>query len=561
MFLIALVMALLSLALFALTAFSVYLMLYTWERPERLAASKGPTTYLPPRLTFSVLVPARHEEAVIYNTVRRIMAANYPPHLVEIVVISHEDDVSTIAEAQRIARECADRRVRVETFTGGPINKPHGLNVGLQRTQNEVVTIFDAEDDVDANIFNIVNTVMLEEETGIVQAGVQLMNFRDHWFGLLNCLEYFFWFKSRLHFHAQIGMIPLGGNTVFIRRNLLERIGGWDDHCLTEDAEIGLRLSLLGEPIRVVYDAQHVTREETPPTIGAFIRQRTRWSQGFLQVLHKGSWQALPQFRQRMLAVYTLAYPILQALLFVLWPLTMVTAFWLTLPVVVVMMSFLPLYAFILQFVVTAVGAYRFAGEYRLRMPLWTPVVMAITFFPFQWVLGVSAIRAVIRHLVGTRNWEKTAHVGAHRKPEIVPASEFARLLEMAGHHLGAERGSVLLLDQGATTFSVLASRGLPPEIVASAALDATTGIAGHVARTQRPTIIDERFPNPDLKSRLLLPALRSAVVLPIQQHGSTVAVVSLSSALTTLGEEALSWLIEQVEALGPHRVVATPAR
>src|SRR6266567_6218007 len=276
-----------SLALFAQSLFSLYLMLYSWEHPQRVQASKGPRSFLPPRFSFTVLLPARHEEAVIYETIKRVWEAYYPSHLLEIVVISHADDTGTIAEAQRAIRDIGSRQIHVETFSTGSINKPHGLNVGFRRTSNQIVTIFDAEDDIDPNIFNMVNTVMLKEGAGIVQAGVQLMNFKDHWFGIHNCMEYFFWFKSRLHFHAKVGMIPLGGNTVFIRRDLLERIGGWDEHCLTEDAEIGLRLSGLGEPIRVIYDKQHISREETPPTVASFIRQRTRWQQGFLQVLRK----------------------------------------------------------------------------------------------------------------------------------------------------------------------------------------------------------------------------------------------------------------------------------
>ena len=43
--------------------------------------------------------------------------------------------------------------------------------------------------------------------------------------------------------------------------------------------------------VRVVYDDRYVTREETPPTLDHFIRQRTRWSQGFLQTLMKRAWR------------------------------------------------------------------------------------------------------------------------------------------------------------------------------------------------------------------------------------------------------------------------------
>jgi len=404
-----------ALLLFAQSLFSLYLMLYSWEHPERLEASAGPRSFLPPRLSFSVILPARHEEAVIGATLKRILAANYPAHLVEVVVVCHAGDGGTIAEAERAIAESGTRRARVETFDTAPINKPHGLNVGLHRTSNRVVTVFDAEDDIDANIFNVVNTVMQEEETGIVQSGVQLMNFRDHWFAAHNCLEYFFWFKSRLHFHAAVGMIPLGGNTVFIRRDLIERVGGWDEQCLTEDADIGIRLSLLGEPIRVVYDAQHVTREETPASVAQLIKQRTRWNQGFIHVLRKGAWRGLPRLSQRLLALYTLSYPLLQALFLVLWPLTVVTALWLKAPAVVAMASFLPLYTLLFQLLVTIVGVYQFAREYRYRVPLSLPLVMAVTFLPYQWVLGFGALRAVYRELRHRTNWEKTAHLGAHR--------------------------------------------------------------------------------------------------------------------------------------------------
>ncbi len=412
-----------SLVLFVQSLFSLYLMLYTWEHPERLARSAGPSAFLPPQLSFTVLLPARHEEAVIFETIRRVWAANYPKELLEVVVICHADDEGTIAEAGRAIAAIGSPRVRVEIFARPPINKPRGLNVGLRRSSNQVVTVFDAEDDIDPNIFNVVNTVMLEEDTGIVQAGVQLMNIRDHWFAIHNALEYFFWFKSRLHFHARVGMIPLGGNTVFVRRPLLERVGGWDENCLTEDADLGLRLSALGESIRVVYDARHVTREETPHSIGQFVRQRTRWHQGFLQVLRKASWRGLALRRQRLLALYTLTYPLFQALLTLLWPVMILTILGLKLPVLATMLSFLPLYALMFQFLASLVGAWMFTREYRLRMPLLMPIAMAITFLPYQLLLGISAVRAAWREARNQTNWEKTRHLGAHRNAPRIERS------------------------------------------------------------------------------------------------------------------------------------------
>lgn len=415
-----------SILLLCQSLFTLYLMLYAWEYPERLEAHRGPQTFRMPMFSFTVLLPARHEEAVIAETIRRLAAARYPRNLLEIIVITHADDEATIAEARRAMAALPQTDIKLETFSDGPISKPHGLNVGFRRSRKKVVTIFDAEDDIDPDIFNVVNTVMAAERVGIVQAGVQLMNFKDHWFGLHNCLEYFFWFKSRLHFHAAVGMIPLGGNTVFVRRDLVERVGGWDEECLTEDADIGIRLSVLGEPIRVVYDPQHVTREETPDTIGSLVKQRTRWSQGFMQVLRKGDWTRLPRRRQRILAVYTLGYPMLHVALMFLWPFAIFGGLFMKMPVMVTLVAFLPLYAVAFQFLASVIGAHLFAREYGLRLPRTAPLQMAVTFLPYQWLLGISAVRAAYRELESQRNWEKTRHLGAHRTVDAQPAAAIA---------------------------------------------------------------------------------------------------------------------------------------
>src|SRR5215469_14028084 len=237
----------LSLMLTIQSVYTLYIMLYTWDQPEASKRAKAPSRFLPPRTSFTVLLPARHEEEVIQTTIERVVRAHYPLSLLEVVVICSADDTGTIAKAQQKIAKLRERGVgcvRVVAFRDQPINKPHGLNVGVRTTRNEVVTIFDAEDDIHPDIFNVVNTLMLSEQVNVVQCGVQLMNFQSNWYSTLNVLEYFFWFKSRLHYHARVGSIPLGGNTVFFARTVVERVGGWDERNLTEDADIGIRISL-----------------------------------------------------------------------------------------------------------------------------------------------------------------------------------------------------------------------------------------------------------------------------------------------------------------------------
>jgi cellulose synthase/poly-beta-1,6-N-acetylglucosamine synthase-like glycosyltransferase len=81
-------------------------------------------------------------------------------------------------------------------------------------------------------------------------------------------MEYFFRFRSRLHLHAQKGFIPLGGSTVFVRTDVLREAGGRDPNCLTEDCDLGVRLSSAGKKVVVACDSGMVTREETPDSNG-----------------------------------------------------------------------------------------------------------------------------------------------------------------------------------------------------------------------------------------------------------------------------------------------------
>ncbi len=430
-----------SILLTAQGAIALYLMLYTWWQPRRLEAAASPARFLAPQLRFTAILPARHEEEVIAGTIARVWAANYPRELLEVVLVCEKGDEGTIAEGHTACAKIDHPNVRVITFNDGPINKPHGLNHALRHTSHEIVTIFDAEDDVHPDIFQIINTVMLRQHAPIVQAGVQLMDFRSTWFAVHNVLEYFFWFKSRLHFHARIGMVPLGGNTVFMERRFLEMAGGWDEACLTEDADIGIRLSTRGVKVAVTYDATHATREETPPSARDFIKQRTRWNQGFLQVLRKGEWRRYPKWGQRWLAAFTLSYPFVQAAFGLLWPITFVMVFTVKMPVGLAMISFLPLYTFCFQFLAGFIGLLEFGRAYGEPVRVRDFAHYIFGFLPYQFLLGFGALRSVYRELRGLKNWEKTAHTGAHR-----PGVDGDGTIDIAHPLVGALRHKPIIL-------------------------------------------------------------------------------------------------------------------
>ena len=202
---------------------------------------------------------------------------------------------------------------------------------------------------------------------------------------------------------------------MFIRTDRLREAGGWDPECLAEDCEIGVRLSSRGARVAVAYDPDLVTREETPGSLGELLKQRTRWNQGFLQVLRKGEWRRLPTMRQRLLARYTLAMPFLQAFAGVMVPVSLATMILLDLPVLAALLTFVPMVPTLATLAVEAVALGEFCRGYGRRATLMDYLRLLLGTFPYHLLLGGAALRAVLRERRGERGWEKTAHVGAHR--------------------------------------------------------------------------------------------------------------------------------------------------
>jgi cellulose synthase/poly-beta-1,6-N-acetylglucosamine synthase-like glycosyltransferase len=399
-----------SLVIGAIGCTTLVWMVHAWRTPDCFRKSRLDGHDLQPAYSFSLIVPARHEETVLEATLSRLVMSDHPDF--EVLVVVGADDPATREVAEGVANR-HPQLVKVVVDASWPKNKPKALNAALPHCTGAITGVFDAEDDVHPALLQRVDQCFQKTDADVVQAGVQLMNFRSSWLTVRNVLEYYFWFRSRLHFHASQRFIPLGGNTVFVRTQVLRAVSGWDPDSLAEDCELGVRLSTLGAHTVVVYEPELVTREECPPTLGAFARQRTRWNQGYLQTLSKGYWRRLPP-RQRALGVYTLAMPYMMALAWLMIPVAIATAVAVKAPVPLTLISFLPALPMLSILAVEVAGLGDFCRTYAEHPSArdYSRLVLGLPLY--QAVLAFSAARAVAREALGVRGWEKTAHLGLH---------------------------------------------------------------------------------------------------------------------------------------------------
>lgn len=404
--------------------FASLAMLYSFLNPENLQK------VLPPRMhfgqgkhTFSIIIPAKNEAKVIGSTLRAMANLNYPKNMYEILVVVRNDDIATLRAVEKAIASIKHKafsirqnvNIRLVKIDGTTINKPYSLNMGWLYATGDIITVFDAEDEPHKDILRSVDEVFVREPIDIVQAGVQLINVGSHWFAGLNCLEYYYWFKSILPFMSSLGATPLGGNTVFFKREVLDKLDGWREDCLTEDADIGIRASAAGFKTKMIYVEDMATLEETPANEGEFVRQRTRWDQGYLQILLRGDWLNLPTLTEQFLCSYLLTQPVIHQFSVLAMLSIPFISLGLKVPLWLALFSWLPLYFLIIQLGLYFVGLVDLRKHYNLSFTRWVYVFLPIFFIPYQLMLSFAGLRAFGRMFLGITNWEKTEHWNVHR--------------------------------------------------------------------------------------------------------------------------------------------------
>lgn len=424
--LLPVVLAASSLALFLQASLEAWRMMYSYRDPESIERLKFPAPLTDgPKERFCMIVPARHESAVLAHTLTLLAQQTHTD--VDIISIICDDDHETLEVAHGAA--AGNPRIQVMEYPleeGSKPSKPKQLNYVLEQTTDRgytVIGIIDAEDTVHPELLVHIEAAFNDPDVDIVQGGVQLMNHDSSWYALHNVLEYYRWFTSAMAYNADQQFMPLGGNTIFIRDALVRKAGGWP-LTLTEDCSLGVLLSTkFNAKTAVYYDARLATREETPDSLNGLFKQRVRWNQGFFHEWRAGVWHDLPTFRQRLLAGYVLLGPLLMAIISIFMVISLLAILFLKAPVGLAMIMYLPLIPVSLLAILNGLFLYDFGKAYDRKIRIKDYLVLFSTQIFYQVVLNTAALWSVIRELRGDDSWYKTPHSGLHRDaPVLMPA-------------------------------------------------------------------------------------------------------------------------------------------
>ena len=263
------------------------------KRDRRTAPARVPDAELP---IYTVLVPLFKEANVVGDLIENLRRLDYPQERLEILLLMEEEDLETIEAAK--AADPPDTVRFVLIPSGSPQTKPRACNVGLFFARGDYLVIYDAEDRPEPGQLRDAVAAFRAGPSSLVclQARLNYFNANQNMLTRMFTLEYSYWFDCMLPGLDRLRMpIPLGGTSNHFDTARLRSLGGWDAFNVTEDADLGVRASVVGYTVGVI---DSTTYEEACSKLRPWIRQRTRWIKGYMQTAIVHSRRPLLSARQ-----------------------------------------------------------------------------------------------------------------------------------------------------------------------------------------------------------------------------------------------------------------------
>jgi exo-beta-1,3-glucanase (GH17 family)/cellulose synthase/poly-beta-1,6-N-acetylglucosamine synthase-like glycosyltransferase len=244
-------------------------------------ATRAVSTPLP---KVSIHVPAYNEPPeMLIETLDALARLDYPDF--EVLVI--DNNTPDEASWRPVEAHCATLGQRFRFFHVAPLAgfKAGALNFALRHTADDagVVAVIDSDYVVEPGWLRDLVPEFDDPRTSIVQAPQDYRDADRGAFKAMAYAEYRGFFRIGMVTRNERNAIIQHGTMTMVRRTVLADVGGWDESCITEDAELGLRIFAAGHSAG--YTPRSYGRGLMPDTFVDFKKQRFRWAYGAMQIM------------------------------------------------------------------------------------------------------------------------------------------------------------------------------------------------------------------------------------------------------------------------------------
>ncbi len=253
----------------------------------RLEAVAAPA---PPVLKFDIVVPAHNESAGISQTVKSLLAVDYPPALRRVVVVADNCVDDTALKARQAGATVLERTNAEKRGKGYAL--AHAFETVLGEGFCDAVVVVDADTLVSSNLLHAFGARMARGDVA-AQAHYGVRNPNASWRTRLMRIALAMFHQVRSTARERWGVsCGLRGNGMCFRSSLLREVPH-DAFSLVEDLEYGVRLGRQGHRVAYAFEAEVLG--EMVSGEKASRSQRSRWEDGRAQMVRLFGW---PLFRE-----------------------------------------------------------------------------------------------------------------------------------------------------------------------------------------------------------------------------------------------------------------------
>ncbi len=232
----------------------------------------------------SIHLPAYNEPPdMMIRTLEALKGLDYPSY--EVIVI--DNNTKDEATWKPVEQWCEGQDERFRFFHKSPLSgfKAGALNFALEQTDSkaEVVAVIDSDYAVEPCWLRDLVPLFEGEKVAIVQAPQDYSDGSENLFKSLCYCEYAGFFHIGMVTRNERNAIIQHGTMTMVKRKVLDEVEGWPTWCITEDAELGLRIFERG--YEAVYIPKSYGQGVMPDNFLDFKKQRFRWAYGAVLIL------------------------------------------------------------------------------------------------------------------------------------------------------------------------------------------------------------------------------------------------------------------------------------
>ncbi len=253
--------------------FEVFMLLTFLSAPARARRDRQASTATP---RVAIVVPCFNEAATVAGTARSLLALEYPKDKLQIILVN-DGSTDATKEAMNPFRN-NPQIIIIDKENGG---KHTAINAGIDIAKDpEIVGCLDADSFAAPDALREIISCFEDPKVGAATPAMSVHEPKSLLEQMQNA-EYIFGIALRHILSAVNGIYVTPGPFSFYRISAIEKVGGFRYAHQAEDMEMALRMQRAGYEIENAPRARVYTK--VPKTVPTLIKQRTRWTTGFLR--------------------------------------------------------------------------------------------------------------------------------------------------------------------------------------------------------------------------------------------------------------------------------------